>query len=75
MSEPSPDTRQLELSLLELHASVARLIRVIGENSPRLNENREILDKLPLLYFYNDDLLRHIRLFGGRSPGTATSVL
>lgn len=50
----------LEASLLDLHASVNRLIRIIQENSDTLERSQEILDKLPLLDFYNDDLLRNI---------------
>lgn len=51
----------LEESLLDLHSSVNRLIRVIQENAVSLERGREIMDKLPLLDFYNDDLLRNIR--------------
>lgn len=50
----------LEASLLDLHASVNRLIRVIHENAHTLERSQEILDKLPLLDFYNDDLRRNI---------------
>jgi hypothetical protein len=51
----------MEDSLLALHGSVARLISMIQENAPGMEKEREILDKLPLLDFYNDDLLRNIR--------------
>jgi hypothetical protein len=51
----------LEESLLDLHTSVNRLIKVIQDNAASLDRGREIMDKLPLLDFYNDDLLRNIR--------------
>jgi hypothetical protein len=50
----------LEDSLLNLHASVGKLIKVIQDNATILDRKAEILDKLPLLDFYNDDLLRNI---------------
>lgn len=51
---------QLEDSLMDLHASVAKLIKAIQENAVTMDRSQEILDKLPLLDFYNDDLLRNI---------------
>lgn len=51
---------QLEDSLMDLHASVAKLIKAIQENAATMDRSQEILDKLPLLDFYNDDLLRNI---------------
>ncbi len=51
----------LEASLVDLHTSVARLIKAIQSNAGSLNRSQEILDKLPLLDFYNDDLLRNIK--------------
>jgi hypothetical protein len=51
----------LEESLLDLHGSVSRLIKVIQENANGMERSQEILDKLPLLDFYNDDLLRNIQ--------------
>lgn len=57
----------LEESLMELHLSVNKLIRVIQENSNSLERGEEILDKLPILDFYNDDLLRNI---GNMRSGT-----
>jgi hypothetical protein len=56
----APSPTALEASLLDLHASVNRLIRIIQENADTLDRGPEILDKLPLLDFYNDDLLRNI---------------
>lgn len=50
----------LEESLLDLHASVAKLIKAIHENAGTMDRSQEIMDKLPLLDFYNDDLLRNI---------------
>lgn len=59
--EPPEKIAELETSLLGLHASVERLIRLIRENAATLERREEILDKLPLLDFYNDDLLRSIQ--------------
>jgi hypothetical protein len=50
----------LEESLMDLHLSVNKLIKVIQENASSLERGGEVLDKLPLLDFYNDDLLRNI---------------
>jgi hypothetical protein len=50
----------LEESLLDLHVSVTKLIKVIQENATSLERGEEVLNKLPLLDFYNDDLLRNI---------------
>ena len=50
----------LEDSLLDLHHSVGKLIKVIQENAGTLDRGAEVLDKLPMLDFYNDDLLRNI---------------
>ena len=50
----------LEDSLMDLHVSVAKLIRVIQTNAASLDRGQDVLDKLPLLDFYNDDLLRNI---------------
>jgi hypothetical protein len=50
----------LEDSLLDLHRSVNRLIRVIQEHAETLERGDEVLDKLPMLDFYNDELLRNI---------------
>lgn len=66
----------LEASLLDLHASVAKLIQIIQANSATLDRSQEILDKLPLLDFYNDDLLRNIQSLrqggrGGEGPFVA----
>jgi hypothetical protein len=36
------------------------LIKVIQENASTLERGNEVLNKLPLLDFYNDDLLRNI---------------
>ncbi len=58
---PQPINREeLEASLRSLHHSVHRLISVIRENAGVLDNTEEILNKLPLLDFYNDDLLRNI---------------
>jgi hypothetical protein len=50
----------LEDSLLDLHHSVNKLIKVIQENAATLERGDEVLNKLPLLDFYNDDLLRNL---------------
>lgn len=50
----------LEDSLMDLHNSVHRLIKVIQEHAGSLDRGAEVLDKLPMLDFYNDDLLRNI---------------
>ncbi|MDB5047153.1 MAG: hypothetical protein JWO30_224 [Fibrobacteres bacterium] len=50
----------LEESLMDLHLSVNKLIKVIQENASSLERGGEVLNKLPLLDFYNDDLLRNI---------------
>ncbi len=50
----------LEDSLLDLHQSVNRLIKVIHEHADSLERGDEVLDKLPMLDFYNDELLRNI---------------
>ena len=51
----------LEESLLGLHVSVNKLIKVIQENAATLDRGEEVLNKLPMLDFYNDDLLRNIQ--------------
>lgn len=53
---------ELETSLLDLHGSVIRLIQVIKENSQNIDSSEDVLNKLPLLDFYNDDLLNNIKL-------------
>ncbi len=58
MSEASEKLIDLEKTLLGLHTSVANLISVIGKNASRLEGGEEALNKLPILDFYNDDLLR-----------------
>ena len=50
----------LEESLMDLHLSVNKLIKVIQDNAASLERGDEVLNKLPLLDFYNDDLLRNI---------------
>ncbi len=50
----------LEESLMDLHVSVNKLIKVIRDNATSLEQGEEVLNKLPLLDFYNDDLLRNI---------------
>lgn len=50
----------LEESLMDLHLCVGKLIKVIQENAGNLDKGEEVLNKLPLLDFYNDDLLRNI---------------
>ncbi|HKP97367.1 MAG TPA: hypothetical protein VJ385_16595 [Fibrobacteria bacterium] len=54
------DLTGLEESLMDLHLSVNKLIKVIQENASSLEKGEEVLNKLPLLDFYNDDLLRNI---------------
>ncbi len=56
-----PENREeLKESLRSLHHSVNRLILVIRDNAECLDNTEEILNRLPLLDFYNDDLLRNI---------------
>ena len=43
-----------------LHLSVNKLIKVIQDNAATLERGDEVLNKLPMLDFYNDDLLRNI---------------
>jgi hypothetical protein len=50
----------LEASLMGLHHSVTKLIKVIQDNASTLDRGDEVLNKLPMLDFYNDDLLRNI---------------
>jgi hypothetical protein len=50
----------LEASLMDLHHSVNRLIQVMQEHACTLERGNEVLDKLPLLDFYNGELLRNI---------------
>ena len=50
----------LEASLMGLHLSVNKLIKVIQDNAATLERGDEVLNKLPMLDFYNDDLLRNI---------------
>jgi hypothetical protein len=57
----------LEDSLMDLHISVNKLIKVIHENAATLERRGEIMDKLPLLDFYNDDLLRNINTMRDRA--------
>lgn len=60
MEKNAPIPTNLEASLLDLHASVERLIQLLQEKVDTLDRGPEILDKLPLLDFYNDELLRNI---------------
>ncbi|MBW8887595.1 MAG: hypothetical protein JF616_07540 [Fibrobacteres bacterium] len=50
----------LESSLMDLHLSVNRLIEVMQEHAGTLDRGDEVLDKLPLLDYYNGELLRNI---------------
>jgi hypothetical protein len=50
----------LEDSLLDLHRSVNRLIQVMQDHAGTLDRGEDVLDKLPMLDFYNDELLRNI---------------
>jgi hypothetical protein len=50
----------LESSLMDLHHSVRRLIEVMHEHAGTLDRGEEVLDKLPLLDYYNGELLRNI---------------
>jgi hypothetical protein len=56
----SQHVQNLEGSLLDLHASVHKLIKIIQDNAETLDKKNEILNKLPMLDFYNDELLRNI---------------
>ncbi|GEM_PF-1869671 len=58
----------LEDSLMDLHLSVLKLIKVIQDNAKTLSQGEEILNKLPLLDFYNDDLLRNIEVMRDSQP-------
>jgi hypothetical protein len=55
------DSAGLAASLMDLHLSVNRLIEVIQENAATMDRGGEVMDKLPMLDFYNDDLLRNIQ--------------
>ena len=55
------DLAELEESLMGLHESVNKLIKVIQDNAANLDRGDEVLNKLPILDFYNDDLLRNIQ--------------
>lgn len=55
----------LQDSLMSLHLSVGKLIKVLNENAHNLNQSEVIMNKLPLLDFYNDDLLRNIKEMQG----------
>jgi hypothetical protein len=59
---PSDDIQTLTASLTELHASVHRLIQVCQDSAQYIVNSQEMLDKLPLLDFYNDDLQRNIEI-------------
>jgi hypothetical protein len=59
----------LESSLIDLHSTVDRLIKVMQENASGMERGQEILDKLPLLDFYNDDLKRNIASLRGHRRG------
>jgi hypothetical protein len=50
----------LESSLMDLHHSVNRLIEAMQEHAGSLDRGDEVLDKLPLLDYYNGELLRNI---------------
>ncbi len=52
---------ELQFSLGGLYASVSKLILLIQENADTLERKDEVLNKLPLLDFYNDDLFCHIQ--------------
>ena len=54
------DSAGLSASLMDLHESVNKLIKVIQENAADMDRGVEVMDKLPMLDFYNDDLLRNI---------------
>ena len=53
---------------MDLHLSVLKLIKVIQDNAKTLSQGEEILNKLPLLDFYNDDLLRNIEVMRDSQP-------
>jgi hypothetical protein len=56
-----PDNlHELQVSLTDLHGSVNRLIAVIQQNAEYLEDAETIMNKLPMLDFYNDDLKRNI---------------
>lgn len=56
--------QELRASLSDLHGSVSRLIAVIQENAQYLEDSEAVMDKLPMLDFYNDDLKRNIDALG-----------
>jgi methyl-accepting chemotaxis protein len=60
MTHRNDDLLALQASLQDLHGSVHRLIQVIQENASYLADSEAIMDKLPILDFYNDDLKRNI---------------
>lgn len=51
---------------MELHVSVVKLINAIQGMSHTLEDKDKILNMLPMLDFYNDDLLRNINTIRGK---------
>ncbi len=60
--------QELAASLTDLHGSVSKLIAVLQANAHRLEEAPSLMDKLPLLDFYNDDLKRNIEALRSTYP-------
>jgi hypothetical protein len=58
--------RQLHSSLEDLHVSVEKLIAAIQDHAKHVDDGEQILNKLPLLDFYNDDLKRNIEILGDK---------
>ena len=54
------DLTGLEDAVVQLHTAVNHLIWIIHENADFIPQGREILDKLPLLDFYNQDLITQL---------------
>lgn len=69
MTHRNDELQELQASLQELHGSVHRLIQVIQENSAYLADSEAIMDKLPILDFYNDDLKRNIEAIRQSTQG------
>ena len=52
---------ELERTLFNLHVSVSKLVHALNDNAGLFDNADEILNKLPMLDFYNDDLLTSIQ--------------
>jgi hypothetical protein len=69
MTHRNDELQALQDSLQELHGSVDRLIQVIQANAVYLVDSEAIMNKLPILDFYNDDLKRNIEAIRQSTQG------